>query len=161
MANAIMEVLRQFGLAEKTLALTTDNASSMIACGEFILGKLEEEFQNLDFAHYRCAAHVLNLAVNKGLSVISESVRKVRSLMSYIKNSQPVRDSLKSLCKVKGIDYLSPELDVNTRWNSTFYMLEKWKRIEPALNLLAADDLSVHQRYLNNVDHVNINVSGF
>jgi BED zinc finger len=161
MANAIIEVLRQFGLAEKTLALTTDNASSMISCGEFILEELEEEFQNLDFAHYRCAAHVLNLAVNKGLSVISESVRKVRSLMSYIKNSQPVRDSLKSLCKVKGINYLAPELDVNTRWNSTFYMLEKWKRMEPALNLLAADDLSVRRRYLNDVDRVNIDVSGF
>jgi hypothetical protein len=105
--------------------------------------------------------HVLNLAVNKGLSVISESVRKVRSLMSYIKNSQPVRDSLKSLCKVKGINYLAPELDVNTRWNSTFYMLEKWKRMEPALNLLAADDLSVRRRYLNDVDCVNIDVSGF
>jgi hypothetical protein len=52
MANAIIEVLRQFGLAEKTLALTTDNASSMISCGEFILEELEEEFQNLDFAHY-------------------------------------------------------------------------------------------------------------
>jgi hypothetical protein len=133
----------------------------MISCGEFILEELEEEFQNLDFTHYRCAAHVLNLAVNKGLSVISESVRKVRSLMSYIKNSQPVRDSLKSLCKVKGINYLAPELDVNTRWNSTFYMLEKWKRMEPALNLLAADDLSVRRRYLNDVDRVNIDVSGF
>jgi hypothetical protein len=161
MANAIMEVLCEFGLAEKTLALTTDNASAMISCGENILEELEEEFQNLGFTHYRCAAHVLNLAVNKGLSVISESVKKVRSLMSYIKNSQPVRDSLKTLCEVKGINYLAPELDVNTRWNSTFYMLEKWKRMESALNLLTADDPNVRQRYLNDVDRVNIDVSGF
>jgi len=159
MANAIMEVLRKFGLAEKTLALTTDNASSMITCGEFIVEELEEEFQNLDFAHYRCAAHVLNLAVNKGLNLISGSVKKVRSLMSYIKSSQPVRDSLKTLCKVKGIEYLAPELDVNTRWNSTFYMLEKWKRMEPALNLLAADNPNVCQRYLNDIDRVNVDVS--
>ena len=45
--------------------------------------------------------------------------------------------------------------------NSTFYMLEKWKRMEPALNLLAADDLSVRRRYLNGLDRVNIDVSGF
>ncbi|CAB5359705.1 unnamed protein product [Rhizophagus irregularis] len=32
--------------------------------------------------------HVLNLAVNKGLNLISESVKKARSLMSYIKTSQ-------------------------------------------------------------------------
>jgi hypothetical protein len=79
--------------------------------------------------------------------------------MSYIKSSQPVRDSLKMLCTVKGIDYLAPELDVKTRWNSTFYMLEKWKRMEPALNLLAADDSNVRRRYLNDFDRVNVDVS--
>src|ERR1700722_20363760 len=115
MANAIMEVLCKFDLTEKTLALTTDNASSMISCGEFIVEELEEEFQNLDFAHYQCAAYVLNLTVNKGLNLISESIKKVRSLMSYIKSSQPVCDSLKMLCMVKGIDYLASELDIKTR----------------------------------------------
>ncbi|CAB4424695.1 unnamed protein product [Rhizophagus irregularis] len=151
-----MGVLREFGLAEKTLALTTDNASSMVSCDKFIVEELENEFRNLDFAHYRCAAHVLNLAVGNGLNLICESVKKVRSLMSYIKTFQPVRDSLKALCEVKGINYLAPELDVATRWNSTFYMLEKWKRMEPALNLLAADDSNVRQRYLNDFDRVKI-----
>ncbi|CAB4477506.1 unnamed protein product [Rhizophagus irregularis] len=131
MANVIMEVLRKFGLAEKTLALTTDNASSMISYGEFIVEELEEEFQNLNFAHYRCATHILNFAVNKELNLISESVKK-------------------------GIDYLALKLDVNTKWNSTFYMLEKWKRMEPALNLLAADDLNVRRRYLTNFNRINI-----
>ena len=107
MANAIMEVLRKFDLAEKTLALTTDNASSMISCGKFIVEELEKEFQNLDFAHYWCVAHILNLAVNKGLNLISESIKKVRSLMSYIKSSQPVCDLLKMLYIVKEIDYLA------------------------------------------------------
>jgi hypothetical protein len=124
-----------------------------------MLEELEEEFQNLDFAHYRCAAHILNLAVHKGLEIISESVRKVRSLMSYVKSSQPVRDSLKALCKVKGIKYLAPELDVSTRWNSTYYMLEKWKRMEPALNLLAADNQIVSQKYPDSSDRINIDVS--
>ncbi|CAB4429061.1 unnamed protein product [Rhizophagus irregularis] len=133
MANAIMEVLCEFGLAEKTLALTTDNASSMITCGVFIVKELKEEFQNLDFAHYRYATHILNLAVNKGLNLISGSVKKV-----------------------KGIEYLALELDVNTKWNSTFYMLEKWKRMEPALNLLATDNPNVRQRYLDDVDRVNV-----
>ena len=159
MADAIMEVLCKFSLAEKTLALTTNNASSMISCDEFILEELENECQNLDFSHYRCIAHVFNLAVKKGLELISESVKKVRSLMSYIKSSQPVRDSLKQLCRLKGIKYLAPELDVSTRWNSTYYMLEKWKRMEPALKLLAVDDRTVRQKYSRNSDQNNIDVS--
>jgi hypothetical protein len=38
-------------------------------------------------------------------------------------------------------------------------MLEKWKKMEPTLNLLAADDSNVRQRYLDDVDCVNIDVS--
>src|SRR3989337_2129383 len=126
MADAIMVVFYDFDLAEKALALTTDNASSMVVCGELISEELEEEFRNLDFSHYRCAAHILNLAVNKGIELVNESIEKVRSLMSYIKTSQPVNESLKILCNVKAIDYLAPEIDVRTRWNSTFYILQKW-----------------------------------
>ena len=79
--------------------------------------------------------------------------------MFYIKSSQPVRDSLKMLCEVKEIDYLALELDINTRWNFTFYMLEKWKRMEPALNLLAVDDSNICQKYPVNIDRININIS--
>jgi len=86
------------------------------------------------------------------------SVEKVRTLMAYIKSSHPVNEDLKALCKVKEIAYLAPELDVKTRWNSTYYMLEKFTRMETALNLLAADDLIVHQRYPNRNDRVKIKV---
>ncbi|PKY53466.1 hypothetical protein RhiirA4_471691 [Rhizophagus irregularis] len=36
------------------------------------------------------------------------------------------------------------------------YMLETWKRMEPALNLLTADNPNVRQRYLTDFDHINI-----
>lgn len=38
-------------------------------------------------------------------------------------------------------------------------MLQKWKRMESALNLLAADNPIVQRRYPNNNDRNNINVS--
>jgi hypothetical protein len=42
-----------------------------------------------------------------------------------------------------------------------FHLLHvgKWKRMRPALNLLAADDQNVCQRYLDESDRVNIDVS--
>jgi hypothetical protein len=156
MADAIMTVLCEFDLEEKALALTTDNASSMLSCGTVIAEELESEFDNLSFAHYRCAAHVLNLAVGQGIKLIDASVRKVRALMIYIKSSHPLTEALKALCNVKGIPYLTPELDVKTRWNSTYYMLEKWTRMEAALKLLAADDRTVRQRYPDPDDRDNI-----
>ncbi len=85
MADAIMAVLYEFSLSEKALAITTDNASSMISCSAFISEELEKEFDNLYFSHYQCVAHILNLTVTKGLEVVNESVEKVRSLMIFIK----------------------------------------------------------------------------
>jgi len=126
MGDAIMNVLYEYGLAGKALALTTDNASSMVVCGNYLADELEFEFDNLTFAHYRCAAHVLNLAVTKGIELVDESVVKVRKLMHFIKTSSPVNNALKALCSVKNITYLAPELDVKTRWNSTYYMLNIW-----------------------------------
>ncbi|CAG8650588.1 13416_t:CDS:2 [Ambispora gerdemannii] len=70
MANAILSVLREFNLI---LALTTDNASSMITCGASISKELEKEFDNLNFAHYQCAAHILNLAVSQGIELIDKT----------------------------------------------------------------------------------------
>ena len=95
MTDAIMDVLREFDLTKKALALTTDNASSMIACSTIILEGLEEEFDNLDFTHYRCAAGVLNLAVTEGPKLISRSIEKLRLLIIFIKTSQPANESLK------------------------------------------------------------------
>ena len=79
--------------------------------------------------------------------------------MSYIKTSSSVNNALKALCNIKNLKYLAPELDIKTRWNSTYYMLNKWKKMEPALNLLAADNRNVQQRYPIDSDRHNINVS--
>ena len=73
MANAIMEVLCKFGLAEKTLALTTDNASSMIAAGQ----KLKETLNNYGLVHQQYAVHILNLAVQYGLQLVSPIIKNV------------------------------------------------------------------------------------
>ncbi|CAG8778736.1 1298_t:CDS:2, partial [Cetraspora pellucida] len=116
--------LDEFNLTAKALVLTTDNASLMISCGALITAELEKEFNNLNFAHYRCFAHILNLVVIKGIELVDPSIEKIRSLMSYIKSSQPISDDLKCLCKAKNLKYLAPELDVKTRWNSVYYIKE-------------------------------------
>ncbi|CAG8691602.1 16950_t:CDS:2, partial [Cetraspora pellucida] len=85
MANVIMNVLSEFGLKKKTLALTTDNASLMIVCGELIMEELEEEFDNLEFLHYRCITHILNLVVGQEFKHVNNSISK--HLSRYKDNS--------------------------------------------------------------------------
>jgi hypothetical protein len=159
MATAIMNILQEFNLVKKTLELTTDNVSSMIVCGNYLSEELELEFNNLEFAHYRCAAHVLNLAVNQGMELLDISISKVRSLMTYLKHSSTTNAELKILCNIKNIKYLAPELDIKTRWNSTYYMLDKWQRMEPALNMLAVDNQIIQKKNPSNSDRNKILVS--
>ncbi|CAG8764138.1 7571_t:CDS:1, partial [Acaulospora morrowiae] len=77
--------------------------------------------------------------------------------MSYIKASQPTINNLKKLCEIKGINYLAPELDIKHRWNSTYYMLDKWKKMESPLTMFAADDQIVRQKFPDKNDCANIN----
>ncbi|CAG8736084.1 3705_t:CDS:2, partial [Cetraspora pellucida] len=128
MANSIMSVLYEFDLATKTLALTTDNASSMILC-----------------------------TVMKGIELVDMSIEKIRSLMNYLKSFQPTNEALKCLCKAKNIKYLTPELDVKTRWDSVYYMLEKWKKLESVSKMLSIDNLVVGQHYPTKEDCIKIN----
>ncbi|CAG8825633.1 16584_t:CDS:2, partial [Cetraspora pellucida] len=128
-SEAISCVLREFELSNKTIALTTDNESAMITCGHLLAKELENEFDNIGFSHYRCVAHVLNLVAKQGLRMVDLAF--------------------------KGIRYLKAELDMEVRWNSTFYILQKFKNIELALNLLSVDNNLIAELYPNNNDQQN------
>jgi hypothetical protein len=154
-----MHVLEEFNISNKIIALTTDNDSAMLACGREIAGALDNEFSSMNFSHYRCVAHVLNLGVKKGLKAVGSSVIKARKIMCIIKNSTQLCDSLRAFCNLKKIKYLKPILDVETRWNSTYYMLKRFNELEPALFLLAADNHSISAHYPNDNDWISIKVN--
>jgi hypothetical protein len=131
----------------------------MIVCGKLITEELNRKFDDLEFLHYLCVAHILNLVVSRGFEHVDKSIMKVRVLMLYIRLSKPTSSSLKTFCNMKGITYLVSEIDIKTRWNSIYYMLTKLKELEPALNLLATDNQAFCKKYLSAEDSCSINVS--
>jgi zinc finger BED domain-containing protein 1 (E3 SUMO-protein ligase ZBED1) len=158
-AQEIMRVLEEFNISTKIIALTTDNDSAMLACGREIADTFDNEISLMNFSHYRCAAHVLNLGVKKGLETVNSSITKARKITCMIKNSTVLCDSLRAFCTLKNVKYLKPILDVDTRWNSTYYMLERFKKLEPALALLVADNRSINALYPDDEDWSSIKVS--
>jgi hypothetical protein len=111
------------------------------------------------FSHYRCAAHVLNLSVKQGLKLVDNAIIKIRKLAKTIKKSTRICNTLKLFCELKKIKYLKPILDVEIRWNSTYYMLKRFEELEPALILLAADNELINSFYPNNEDWIVIKVN--
>jgi hypothetical protein len=87
----------------------------MVVCGREIANALNTELSLMNFSHYRCAAHVLNLGVKQGLELVSDSINKVRELMSKIKISTLLCDQLRGFCTLKHIHDYKPVLDVETR----------------------------------------------
>ena len=81
--------------------------------------------------HMRCCAHILNLIMGEGLKEIDASVAKVREAVRYVKSSPNRNQTFRSFMERLGMDSNSLLcLDVPTRWNSTYLMLETTKKFE-------------------------------
>ena len=79
------------------------------------------------------------------MEIIDKEILDVRKLMVKLKNSVLLCDDLRELCTVEKLEYLRPELDIETRWNSTYYMLCKLQRMEKALKMLAVKHENVNE----------------
>ncbi|KAG6625089.1 hypothetical protein CIPAW_16G071900 [Carya illinoinensis] len=94
-----------------------------------------------EFLHVRCCAHILNLIVREGLREFDESIAKVRGVVKYVKSS-PQRWSMFGKCiQLEEIMCKSGIcLDVPTRWNSTYLMLERAIKFRRAFEQLEEED---------------------
>ncbi|KAF2301260.1 hypothetical protein GH714_021834 [Hevea brasiliensis] len=81
----------------------------------------------------RCMAHIVNLVVMDGLKDVGESVLKVRNAVRYIRSSPARLKKFKECVEYEKIDGKSSLcLDVPTRWNSTYLMLNIAQKYERA-----------------------------
>ena len=142
--NNLLQIFEEFNINHKILALTTDNGSNMIACGDQIATELDQGFNNMVFTHYRCAAHIINLAVKAGMNHVGNEIKKLRQFVIKLKNSPLLLDKLSEICTFKKVKFLKPILDVDTRWNSTFLMICRQISMQSVSEILAttnAEDL--------------------
>jgi hypothetical protein len=83
------------------------------------------------FLHMRCCAHILNLIVEEGLKERESSISKMRDAVRYVKSSPNRFQIFKDYVKTLGIESKSLLcLDIATRWNSTYIMLESAVKFE-------------------------------
>ncbi|CAI2167387.1 17705_t:CDS:2 [Funneliformis geosporum] len=122
-ASSISNVFGEFNLISKAIALTTDNESAMLVYEQKLVEEYEGALDNLSFNHYRCSTHILNIGAKHRIKVIDKEILNMHKLIAKIKNSVLLYDSLRKLYTIEKIKYLRPEIDIETRWNSTYYML--------------------------------------
>ncbi|XP_028760965.1 zinc finger BED domain-containing protein RICESLEEPER 2-like [Neltuma alba] len=129
--KTIEKCLLDWGI-DKVFTITMDNASSSVSA----LSYLKKPLRNWKglvcgggYLHIRCCAHILRLIVHEGLKDLKENFESIRSAVRYMRSSPAHFAKFKSFAKAEKINTKSLVcLDVSTKWNSTFLMLEAaWK----------------------------------
>ena len=68
--------------------------------------------------------------------IFSNIITKVRSISKKIRYSEQLSNRLKLFCEAVSLKFIKLTLDVKTRWDSTFEMLNVALKLKPALSML-------------------------
>lgn len=126
-SKCLLQCFLDWNIDRKISTITVDNCSVNTGVIELIVDQLGDGslVQNGIYVHMRCVAHILNLIVQDGLSLISTSIETIRESVKYWlgtpKRIEKFEETARQL-KLSTSKKLSE--DVKTRWNSTFLMLE-------------------------------------
>ncbi|CAM8883945.1 unnamed protein product [Rhodiola kirilowii] len=119
--------LREWGV-EKVFSITVDNASTNEGAVAHMKRKLERQGNLVlsgEYLHLRCACHILNLIVKDGLGELEKAIEGIRNCVKYIHSSSARLDAFRNVAILENMDSMSNiPMDVPTRWNSTYKMLE-------------------------------------
>ncbi|XP_039125273.1 zinc finger BED domain-containing protein RICESLEEPER 2-like isoform X1 [Dioscorea cayenensis subsp. rotundata] len=143
-ANVILKGVREWNLDGRISNITLDDGPM----NDALVTDLKENLLlrnslllNGKLFHVRCAAHVLNFIVQDGLKEIHAVIYNVRESIKYLKSCPSRKQKFQELVREVGISYARGLcLDVASRWNSTYYMLERAVQFKKAFTSLALID---------------------
>lgn len=123
-AQKLTDIFAEWNISiEKVSAVITDNDSTVMKVNREMFGEKKI---------IPCFAHTINLVVTKSIDdskLCTELIGKVRDIVKYIKRSVNASDELRKRqidLGVKQGQIKKMILDVRTRWNSHFYMLQRF-----------------------------------
>lgn len=123
--TVLKEAMATWGIKGANVPVVSDNASNMvIAVKESGLGP-----------HIRCFAHTLNLGTQRGLKTdkVARLLGKVRRVVSFFHRSSVAANILKQKQKMLGLPIHKLLMDVPTRWNSSYDLLERFIEQQTAI----------------------------
>ncbi|XP_029301006.1 zinc finger BED domain-containing protein 4-like [Cottoperca gobio] len=109
--------MSQWDITHKVTDLVTDGAENMGVCA-----------RELRLRHTICVAHTLNLLIKKALDqnpVLSDIRASSRKVVGYFKSSTTAKERLTKVQEQMRWPALKLIQEVDTRWNSTYHMLQR------------------------------------
>ena len=127
--NKLVETATTFGILEGVAGLTHDEAANMVAALDHTQAVVQE--QDIPASKWEsvvCAAHRLQTCLRHALAKseeVQETIAAARRLVGHFKHSYVATAALKKKQNDLEMEELKLIQDVATRWNSTFYMLQR------------------------------------
>lgn len=127
-ATEIRTLVEKFELKEKVNFMVTDNASNVVRAVKDIL----------NWKNFGCYAHTLNLIVDNALKLVEDDISKVKRIVAHVKKSTVSSERLQKYQLQQGNEPKRLSQAVDTRWNSTYYMLKRFVELEEAIRATLA-----------------------
>ena len=136
-ADLLRKAAEKWNISEKIIAIVTDNASNIVAAVKIV-----------GWNHVPCFAHTLNLVVSEAIKSdesVSVIKKKCKQIVTFFHQSVKATEKLKEVQNQLNLQEHKLIQEVDTRWNSTFFMFnhiaEQHDAITTALCLSGRNDL--------------------
>ena len=131
-AAKFVSVLECWGINKPMIrTVMRDNATNMV-----------KAFRDAEIPSVGCTLHTLQLAIHDCIldqRAVSDALAACRRLVGHFKHSSAASHRLTELQKELHCDVLRPVQDVSTRWNSTYYMIQRLLAIKRSLSVYCTE----------------------
>jgi len=145
LANQLMVSLGSWGLniKKQLVAIVSDTCSNMNKFGMIVC-------EDHNVHHHYCADHLLHLTALKAFTTDTcvEPLKALKALVNFI-NSSPQSNAKLADCQKKinpGKRPLKLLNEVKTRWWSTYTMIQRAIRLQPAITIMKRNEIMMRQQ---------------
>jgi len=131
LASKLSEAIMQWEIQSKVHVGVRDSAANMISA-----------MRHANICHVSCTAHTLQLVLHDAIftqTSVEAVVKKARKIVSHFRHSEQACRHLKACQASREVSEDKLIQDIETRWSSTFLMLERLVEQQKAINLYSVE----------------------